>query len=246
MLRRPEGALLLRLRFHRDTAKLQGAADGIAAVFGFLLHGQKRPVREGAGGQKASVLAGGIARIVGVALRDDGGAHGAVEREDALPLQAGDDSALRRELLVRKAHKAGHFNMEQRAAFCAPVEAAAQNAVLHVQHAPVLGDRALAEVEPLPIRAEAQALGVHDIADRLVIFRVAVGLFAVDNGFGVENAVQEAALNTLGPACPLLQVAAQADKAVGEGEDGFIFPEIRGLKALLRNLPGLIGKFWHR
>ena len=143
-----------------------------------------------------------------------------------------------------KAHKPGKAHLQQGPAPRAPEKAAAKGAPAHVEHAPVLPHIRDAEIEPLPVRRERKALRVHDIADGLVVFRVAVGFLAVDNGLGIKNAVEKAALDGLrAGGRALLQIAAQADKAVAQGEDRFVLPQIPRGEAVLRDLPCLIREF---
>ena len=225
---------------------LDGAADGKAAVFRALPHRQQRALRLRPQREQAAILAGGVARVVGVALGDDGRRDRALDAQRAGPGHAADAQPRRREGLPRQADQPLRLRLEHRAAPRAPGEAAPQEPPAQIQHAPVGEHCARAEVQPLAVRAEREALGVHHIADGLVVFGVAVGRLAVADRLGIEHGVEKAALDRVRPGGgALLQIAAQADEAVAQREDRLVFRQRRRGKALLRDRPGLKSKFRH-
>ena len=82
---------------------LDGAADGKAAVFRALPHRQQRALRLRPQREQAAILAGGVARVVGVALGDDGRRDRALDAQRAGPGHAADAQPRRREGLPRQA-----------------------------------------------------------------------------------------------------------------------------------------------
>ena len=233
-----------RGRADRQPPVLHGAADGEAAVFGLLSHGEQPALGLGSEGAQAAVLAGGVSRIVRVALGDHGGADAALDAQRADPVQAAHAQTRRGQLLMRQAHEPRRLHREGCAALRLPDETAREQTRAQIELALVLEQIALARVEALAVREQHKALRVHHVADRLMVFRVAVGRLAVADGLGIEHAVEEAALDRLGARCAaLLQIAAQADQTVAEREDRLIFPQVRAVKALLGDRPGLVSKF---
>ena len=99
----------------------------------------------------------------------------------------------------------------------APVHLAAQHAVAHVQRTRVVLDGAVAQVKRLVVDEQAQDLAVRDVDHRLAGLGVAVGGLGVGQRPRLEEAVE------VGPRAArrltLVEVAAQADVAVGERED---------------------------
>ena len=229
------------------TPVLNGAADGKAAVFRALPHRQQsalglRPQRE-----QAAVLAGGVAGVVGIPLGDDGGLDRALDAQRALSGYTADAQPCRREGLPRQTDQPLRLRLEHGAAPRVPGEAAPQQPRAQIQHAAVGGQLAHAEVQPFAVRAEHEALGVHHIADGLVVFGIAVDRLAIADRLGIEHCVEKAALDCVRPGGgALLQIAAQSDEAVAQREDRLVFRQVRRAKSLLCDRPGLKSKFRHR
>ena len=185
----PDGGGAKRLAPALDAAVPYRADDRKAAVFGLLLHGEDRPLGVQSRCFKAAVLAGGVAGIVRVPLGDDGGGDGTFNQHFGGALDAGQVEAGRGELPARKADEADKLAPEDRAALRPPGEGARQGAGAHVEDAAMIGNIGHAEVQALPVGREDKAFRVHDVADGLVVFGIAVGLLAVDDGLGIEDAV---------------------------------------------------------
>ena len=130
---------------------LHRAADGIAAALGLLLHGDQGPVRKTAADGEAAVLAGCIAGIVRVPLRDDGGSDAAFKAQRAGAGEAGKLQAGRRKLGTAEAHKPGHRDPKLGTALCLPCKAAAERTSAHVQYALMIAYMTGAEVEPFSV-----------------------------------------------------------------------------------------------
>ena len=219
---------------------LDGTVDGKARVLCLLLHGDNIVLRLCAGAEQTAVLSRGVARVVRIALGNDGRAERTEQLESAAPVKALHHQSCRRKVCMGQADEAPHGDDQHAAARRRPREPAVQRAFPQVQHAPLLGHAALPQIQALAVGDQDQAFRVHHIADGLVVFGIAVGRFAVDDGLSVKHAVEKAALNGLGACGRLfLEIAPHADKAVAQGKDRFALSQPLRQKDLFADLPGL-------
>ena len=122
----------------------------------------------------------------------------------------------------------------------APADLAGQRARLQVQHALVAVHLAVAQVERLVVHQQPDDLAVGDVDDRLARLRVAVPALGVRQRPPLVEGVEVGARR--GVRLPLVEVAAQADVAVGQREDGLGDAEGLHVERRLAHDPRLDGE----
>ena len=168
-------------------------------------------------------------RLVRHQLRLEHDAGGGVHRLDLV----GD----RRHRAVHERHQPRGANVDLAASGRAPVHLPAQHAVAQIQHALVAQQVAVADVERLIVHEQADHLAVGHVHQRLAGVWQAVGSLGVGQRAHLVEGVQVGPGHVEGLA--LVEVAAQADVAVRQGEDGLALPEVVEPQLPLAHGPGL-------
>ncbi len=174
-----------------------------------------------------------VGRRLAVQVGDELGLHDeagvAVDRLDLVEDRRG--AALGERHDARRGH--AHLAARGRA----PVRAAAQDARAEVEHALVLEQLAVADVEQLVVDEQADELAVGDAEQRLARLGVAVGALGVRQRADLVEAVEVRPRHSAGVA--LVEVAAQADVAVGEREQRLALGQQVEVELGLAQDPGL-------
>jgi hypothetical protein len=116
-----------------------------------------------------------------------------------------------------------------------PADLAAQHALAQVKRALVMLDGPVTQVERLVVDEQPQDLAVRDIDHRLAGLRIAVARFGVGQRAALVEAVEVRA--GIARRLALVEVAAQADVAVGEREDRLGVGEQVELQSVLGDRP---------
>ena len=119
----------------------------------------------------------------------------------------------------------------------APLDDPREHAGAPVEPALVAQQLAVADVERLVVDQQPDDLAVGDVDDRLAVLRVAVGGLGVRQRAGLVEAVEVGAREA--ERLALVEVAAQADVAVGEREDRLGVGETLEVELGLVQAPGL-------
>src|SRR5262249_34560241 len=198
-------------------------------VLDLLVLGDQRRLERGGGARVVGVRG---RRLVGHELGLDDHPHGLAV--DGLDLVADRGDAAGGE-----GDEARRVELGLAARRGAPADVAGERAGLEVERAGVLEQLAVAQVERLVVDEQPDDLAVGGVDDRLAGLGVAVAGLGVRQLVGLVEAVEVRAREA--ERLALVEVAAQADVAVGECKDRLGLREHVEVQGLLGHGPGLDG-----